>query len=101
MRKGFFLFVLSAVLLVACAPKQVNLTCDLSPLLSMFDAGGVVDSAFVRQRLPDGTYSTLGRAEVDGASLSFSGEVSEPALGQVLCYITTTNIMNPAVRICK
>ena len=89
MRKGFFLFVLSAVLLVACAPKQVNLTCDLSPLLSMFDAGGVVDSAFVRQRLPDGTYSTLGRAEVDGASLSFSGEVSEPALGQVLCYITT------------
>ena len=79
----------AALLLAACAPKQVKLTCDLSPVLSLFDAGGVVDSAFVQYRLPDGTYSTLGRAEVDGSTMTFSGEVEEPVLGQILCYITT------------
>ena len=93
MKPVIFLFpVFAAVILsmaAACTSNQISLTCDLSPYLSLHNAGGAVDSAFVQRWLPDGTYSTIGRAEVDGTTMTFSGEVSEPALGQILCYITT------------
>ena len=87
----FYPFFAAALLSLAaaCTSNKITLTCDLSPYLSLYNAGGVVDSAFVQLRLPDGSYSTLGRAEVDGSTMTFSGEVEEPVLGQVLCYITT------------
>ena len=54
----------AALLVVGCTSKSFTLTCDMSPVLAMYQEGSTVDSVLVQYMLPDGEYATLGRAEV-------------------------------------
>lgn len=58
------LLLTAALLVVGCTSKSFTLTCDMSPVLAMYQEGSTVDSVLVQYMLPDGEYATLGRAEV-------------------------------------
>ena len=83
--------LLTAVLLAAvtgCSSKSFTVTCDLSPILKLYQEGAAVDSVLVQYMAPDGGYVTLGRAEVAGNSASYTGEVPGPVIGKLKFFLT-------------
>ena len=68
--------------------KKVNLNVDLSPVLGMFSDGATVDSVLVQSLTTDGEYQTLGYAQVDGKTATFSGIITEPVFGKIKYYLT-------------
>ena len=83
------LMLLTAALLVAgCTSKSFTLTCDMSPLLAMYQEGSTVDSVLVQYMLPDGEYATLGRAEVTESIAHYSGKIDKPELGKLQFFLT-------------
>lgn len=83
------LMLLTAALLVAgCTSKSFTLTCDMSPVLAMYQEGSTVDSVLVQYMLPDGEYATLGRAEVTESIVQYSGKIAEPVFGRLKFYLT-------------
>ena len=77
---------LSAV--IGCVSRTFTIACDMSPLLAMYQDGSVVDSVLVQQMLPDGEYETLGRAEVTGSIVRYSGRIAKPAIGKLKIFLT-------------
>ena len=83
------LMLLTAALLVAgCTSKSFTLTCDMSPVLAMYQEGSTVDSVLVQYMLHDGEYATLGRAEVTESIVQYSGKIAEPVFGRLKFYLT-------------
>ena len=75
--KTNFLYLAAALLLAGCTSKSFTLTCDMSPVLAMYQEGSTVDSVLVQYMLPDGEYATLGRAEVTESIVQYSGKIRE------------------------
>ena len=82
---GLALALLAAV---GCTSKSFTLTCDMSPVLAMYQEGATVDSVLVQYMLPDGEYATLGRAAVSGNIASYSGKIAGPAIGKLKFFLT-------------
>ncbi|MBQ3723556.1 MAG: TlpA family protein disulfide reductase [Bacteroidales bacterium] len=78
----------AALLVVGCTSKSFTLTCDMSPVLAMYQEGSTVDSVLVQYMLPDGEYATLGRAEVTESIVQYSGKIAEPVFGKLKFYLT-------------
>ena len=73
---------------VDCVSKSFTITCDMSPVLAMYQNGSAVDSVLVQQMLPDGSFETLGRAEVTGSIARYSGKIARPAIGKMKVFLT-------------
>ena len=86
--KTNFLYLAAALLVVGCTSKSFTLTCDMSPVLAMYQEGSTVDSVLVQYMLPDGEYATLGRAEVTESIVQYSGKIAEPVFGRLKFYLT-------------
>ena len=86
--KTNFLYLAAALLLAGCTSKSFTLTCDMSPVLAMYQEGSTVDSVLVQYMLPDGEYATLGRAEVTESIVQYSGKIAEPVFGRLKFYLT-------------
>lgn len=86
-----FYGLFSAVCLTAavgCTSKPFTLTCEMTPVIAMYQEGTVVDSVLVQYMLPDGEYATLGRAEVSENIASYSGKIAGPVIGQLKIFLT-------------
>ena len=89
--RTLFRSILFAALIGAAScstSKKVNLNVDLSPVLGMFSDGATVDSVLVQSLTTDGEYQTLGYAQVDGKTATFSGIITEPVFGKIKYYLT-------------
>lgn len=86
--KTNFLYLAAALLVAGCTSKSFTLTCDMSPVLAMYQEGSTVDSVLVQYMLPDGEYATLGRAEVTESIVQYSGKIAEPVFGRLKFYLT-------------
>ncbi len=83
-RPLFRSLLLTALLGAAgCSSSQVTVTSDLTPILSRYANGSTVDSVLVQALTSDGTYQTLGYAQVDGKTATFSGKITEPVFGKI------------------
>lgn len=74
--------------LVGCSSNTMKLTCDLSSVLKSYEEGATVDSVVVQICSPDGVYSNIGIAVIDGNKAAFSTQVDSPALGRVMYCLT-------------
>ena len=83
---AFAVAVLSTA--VGCASKTAHVSCATAPMLAYFNDGSVIDSAVVLRFMPDGSFQTIGKAEVKEDAVVWSGKVSEPFIGRIMCYIT-------------
>ena len=76
-----------ALLVIGCTSKSFTLTCDMSPVLALYQEGSTVDSVLVQYMLPDGEYATLGRAEVTESIAHYSGKIAEPVFGKLIFFL--------------
>ena len=91
MKNTFLSLAFAAAILsvaVGCTSKTAYVSCATAPMLAYFNDGSVIDSAVVQRIMPDGSFQTIGYAEVKENAVVWSGKVPEPFIGRIMCYIT-------------